>query len=740
MAMTETKIGKITQVIYNNESNGFAICLFETEDEQFKISGMFHAINPEIMYKLEGSFKIHPRYGEQFNVSAYEEQLPDDAEGIRVFLASGTIRGIGPNMAKRIVDKFGKDALDVIEENPEALLSINGLGPKTVEKIAKSYRESREFTKISLALAEYGIQPAQAVKIYKLYGDKSLEVVEENPYTLVEDIYGISFSKADEIAGKIGIESESGFRIKSGIKYALSVFSNNGSTYVPKDILLESAIKLLDISSELIEENLTTLAFAGEIELDSLDGVPVVYQHFFYQAEQSVTYHIKRIMNGYMPPLAADPDNLINAAEADERIQLSGDQRRAIRAALTNKITIITGGPGTGKTTIINLIVKIFKLMGISVALAAPTGRAAKRITETSGVEAMTIHRLLEYVYSEDENEMEFGRNAENPLEEDSFIVDEASMIDLMLMDGFLNALEDHSRLIIVGDADQLPSVGAGNVLLDMINSDYVPTIRLEEIFRQASESRIVVNAHSINSGEYPESGGRDSDFFFMHRRGEEEIRETIEELVTGRLESYYDFVKRNGDIQVLTPTRKGGLGTASLNEMLQSIINPASEELNERKFGSKVFREGDKVMQIRNNYQMEWQQLGRQSGRGIFNGDMGVINTIDNDNAKMVVDFDGRFVTYDSEELDELELAYAVTVHKSQGCEFPVVIMPISGFPPMLATRNLLYTAITRGKKLVILVGSEERMHRMIDNNRIDERYTGLEARLRAVDMGGLL
>lgn len=740
MAVTEIKIGKITQVIYNNESNGFAICLFETEDEQFKISGMFHAINSEITYKLEGSFKIHPRYGEQFNVSAYEEQLPDDAEGIRVFLASGAIRGIGPNMAKRIVDKFGKDALDVIEENPEALLSINGLGPKTVEKIAKSYKESREFTKISLGLGEYGIQPAQAVKIYKLYGDKSLEVVAENPYTLVEDIYGISFNKADEIASRIGIEAESEFRIKSGIKYALSVFSNSGSTYVPKDVLLESAIKLLDISSELIEENLTALAFSGEIELDSLDGVPVVYQHFYFQAEQSVTYHIKRIMNGYMPPLAADPDNLINAAEAEERIQLSGDQRKAIRAALTNKITIITGGPGTGKTTIINLIVKIFKLMGISVALAAPTGRAAKRITETSGVEAMTIHRLLEYVYSEDENEMEFGRNAENPLEEDSFIVDEASMIDLMLMDGFLNALEDGSRLIIVGDADQLPSVGAGNVLLDMINSDYVPTIRLEEIFRQASESRIVVNAHSINSGEYPESGGRDSDFFFMHRRGEEEIRETIEELVTGRLESYYDFVKGNGDIQVLTPTRKGGLGTASLNEMLQSIINPASEELNERKFGSKVFREGDKVMQIRNNYQMEWQQLGRQSGRGIFNGDMGVINTIDNDNAKMVVDFDGRFVTYDSEELDELELAYAVTVHKSQGCEFPVVIMPISGFPPMLATRNLLYTAITRGKKLVILVGSEERMHRMIDNNRIDERYTGLEARLREVDMGGLL
>lgn len=737
MAMTETKIGKITQVIYNNESNGFAICLFETEDEQFKISGTFHAINREITYKLEGCFKNHPRYGEQFNVSGYEEQMPDDAEGIRIFLASGAIRGIGANMAGRIVDKFGKESLDIIDEDPDALLCINGLGPKTVDKIVKSYRESREFTKISLGLGEYGVMPSQAVRIYKLYGDKSLEVVRQNPYTLVEDIYGISFSKADEIAGKIGIEQKSEFRVQSGIKYALSVFAGNGSTHVPKDVLIESSIRLLDVSGELIEENLVALAFSGQIETDSLDGVPVVYQHFFYRAEQSVTFHIKRIMNGFMPPTAANVDNLINAAEAGERIRLSGDQRKAIRAALTNKITIITGGPGTGKTTIINLIVKIFKQMGISVALAAPTGRAAKRITETAGVEAMTIHRLLEYVYSEDDNQMEFGRNEDNPLEEDAFIVDEASMIDLMLMDGFLQALDNDSRLIIVGDADQLPSVGAGNILHDMINSEYVPTIRLEEIFRQAGESHIVVNAHSINNGEYPEFNGKDSDFFFMHRSGEADIRDTIEELVTGRLASYYDFVKDSSDVQVLTPTRKGGLGTASLNELLQSVINPAMPARNERKFGSKTLREGDKVMQIRNNYRMEWQQLGRQSGRGIFNGDMGVINTIDTDNAKVIVDFDGKFVTYDNEELDELELAYAVTVHKSQGCEFPAVIIPISGFPPMLATRNLLYTAITRGKKLVILVGSEERMQRMIDNNRIDERYTGLEDRLREIDLG---
>lgn len=735
--MIETKTGKVTHIIFNNKANGYTVAIFETEDEQFTIVGNFHAINTEITYELEGSFKTHQRYGEQFSVLKYQEQMPDDAEGIRIFLSSGAIKGIGPHIAKLIVDKFGKEALNIIEESPDQLLSIKGLGPKSVEKIANSYKESRDFTKASLALAEYGITPTQAVKIYKLYGTESLQVVKQNPYTLVEDVYGLSFRKVDEIAMKIGIELESQFRIQSGIKFALSFYSNNGSTYVPKDILVEKAIKLLDVSSELIEENIIALAFAGVLVTDSLEGVPIIYQQFYYLAEQSVTANIKRLMSTSVNEIPANIENLINGAEAQANIKISDEQRMAIRAALTNKITIITGGPGTGKTTIINIIVKIFEKLGISVALAAPTGRAAKRITETSGLNAMTIHRLLEYVFSEDENDMEFGRNEENPLEEDAFIVDEASMIDLMLMDGFLKALTDQSRLIIVGDADQLPSVGAGNVLRDMINSEYVPTIRLKEIFRQATESHIVVNAHAINDGEYPEANGKDSDFFLMQRHSEDDIRNTIRELVTGRLENYYDFVKDSGDIQILTPTRKGALGTSSLNEMLQLILNPESPDLNEKKFGSKLFREGDKVMQIRNNYQMDWKQLGMQDGTGIFNGDMGVINTIDNESGKVIVDFDGKFVTYSSEDLDELELSYAVTVHKSQGCEFPVVIIPISWFPPMLATRNLLYTAVTRGKKLVVLVGSEERIRQMIDNNRIDDRYTGLEGRLRELDFG---
>lgn len=735
--MIETKTGKVTHIIFNNSNNGYTVAVFETADEQFTIVGNFHAVNTEITYRLEGSFKTHPKYGEQFNVLKYEELVPDDTEGIRVFLASGAIKGIGPHIANLIVDTFGKEALNIIEENPDKLLCIKGLGSKTVNKIANSYRESRDFTRTSLALADYGITPNQAVKIYKLYGADSIEVVKQNPYTLVEDVYGMSFRKVDEIAMKIGIEADSRFRVQSGINFALSFYSNSGSTYVPKDILVEKTVKLLDISSELIEENIVALAFSGVLVTDSLEGVPIVYQHFFYLAEQSVTANIKRLMNADVSEIPANIEKLINGAEANADIKISDEQRMAIREALTNKITIITGGPGTGKTTIINLIVKIFEKLGISVALAAPTGRAAKRITETSGLNAMTIHRLLEYVFSEDKNDMEFGRNEENPLEEDVFIVDEASMIDLMLMNGFLKALKDQSRVIIVGDADQLPSVGAGNVLRDMINSEYISTIRLKEIFRQAGESHIVINAHAINDGEYPEANGKNSDFFLMQRNSEDSIRETICELVTGRLGNYYDFVKDSSDIQILTPTRKGALGTNSLNEMLQLILNPKTPTLNEKRIGSRIFREGDKVMQIRNNYQMEWKQLGKEDGMGIFNGDMGVINSIDNENGRIVVDFDGKFVTYSVEDLDELELSYAVTVHKSQGCEFPVVIVPLSWFPPMLATRNLLYTAVTRGKKLVVLVGGEERMRQMIDNNRIDNRYTGLESRLRELDFG---
>lgn len=735
--MTEVKEGKITRVIFNNEANGYTVALFETADEQFTLTGSFHAVNANARYRISGFFKTHKRYGEQFNVEQYEELVPDDAEGIRAFLSAGTIKGIGPKTAALIVETFGKETFDVIEETPEKLLAIRGIGAKTLHGIIESYRESKEFTQISLALGEMGVEPAQAVRIYKLYGAKAVEIIRENPYTLVEDVYGITFRKADQIAVRIGIEQESGFRVQSGIKYALQVHAGGGSTFVPRDVLLEEAIKLLEVGSALVEENLVQLAFQGQIQADVLDEMPVVYQCGYFQAEQRVTANLKRLMEAEVAAIPMQADNLIADAEARTLRSLSEEQRLAVKTALDGRITIITGGPGTGKTTIINVIVKILERCEIAVAIAAPTGRAAKRITETSGMPALTIHRLLEYVYAEEEEVMEFGRNAENPLEETAIIIDEASMVDLLLMDGLLDAIKSGSRLIIVGDADQLPSVGAGNVLRDMIESEYIPTIRLKEIFRQASESKIVVNAHLINSGEYPEPSGRDGDFFLMQRDHEEEILTTIKELVGGRLARYYDFVQSGRDIQVITPTRKGALGTGNLNAALQEVLNPAQPERRERTFGNKIFREGDKVMQIRNNYSMEWRQLGSQSGTGVFNGDMGIIEAVDNEAGTVVVNFEERFVTYGTEDLDELEPAYAITVHKSQGSEFPVVIVPMTWFPPMLMTRKLLYTAVTRGKKLVVLVGVEERMRRMIDNDRADARFTGLKARLQQQDLG---
>ncbi|MBQ6622710.1 MAG: AAA family ATPase [Mogibacterium sp.] len=762
----ESKQGKIERIIFNNAENGYTVALFETEDEQFTITGSFHEPNPGVQYRLTGEFRTHRKYGEQFAVSSYEEVVPDDSEGIRAFLASGAIRGIGPKLAGLIVDRFGDETLEVIENEPERLLKVKGIGPKSLEVIIESYRSTREFTRVSFELRELGIEMAQAVRIYKLYGAESLQVVRDNPYSLVEDIYGISFRRADAIAMKIGFEPDSEFRIQSGIGYVLQEWAVNGSTFMPKSLLVEKTIQLLDVTGDLVEDNLLAMTFQGRIQADVVNEVPVVYLYGYYLAEQRVAFHLRQLQEAFIPAPAAEIDHLIADAEAASYgIRLADEQRKAIRTALQNNICIITGGPGTGKTTIINTLVRILGRLDQTVALAAPTGRAAKRITETSGVPAQTIHRLLEYVFSEDEQEMEFGRNEENPLEENVVIIDEASMVDLMLMDGLLTALKPGTRLIIVGDADQLPSVGAGNVLRDMIRSEYIPTVRLREIFRQAEESLIVVNAHRINSGEYPTANARDRDFFIMRKPDEESILQTITELFGGRLERYYDFIHSGYDIQVLTPTKKGLLGTVNLNKVLQEVLNPPGldpqgRQKREKHAGGRVFREGDKVMQIRNNYGMEWKRFsagpeesggpGRrgiplgvavtsefQSGQGVFNGDMGVIERIDNEYDRISVRFDDRVAIYESDELAELELAYAVTVHKSQGSEFPAIIMPMTWFPPMLMTRNLLYTGVTRGKQLVVIVGSEERLRNMVDNNRSDERFTGLEHRLREIDYG---
>ncbi len=732
-----TKEGTLTRIIFNNDSNGYTVAVLDTDEGAVRIAGSIAEPKEGARYRLEGKFTIHPKYGEQFSFASYEEIMPEGEDAIFEFLAAGNIRGIGPKMARTIVDAFGEDTLRVIEETPERLLGISGIGPKSLARITESFAESMEFAGVSIELRELGIEMNDAIRIYKCYGSDALEVVRDNPYILVEDIRGITFPRADRIAAMLGFEPDSAYRIESGIRYTLRNWAVSGSTLMPEELLVEKVAELLDTSRENVRDSVSDLVFNGELEEDRIDDTPVIYLYGYYQAEQRVAYNLARIRGAQSDPLPASADNLISDAEAGMdadgySISLSGDQMDAVYAALENNVSIITGGPGTGKTTILNILVRIFKRLGMSVALAAPTGRAAKRMEEATGEPAMTIHRLLEYVYSEDEELLNFGRNDENPLEQDIVIVDEASMIDIMLADGLLEAVKTGTRLIFTGDADQLPSVGAGNVLRDMIASERIHTTRLREIFRQAEDSRIVTNSHLINNGEFPEHGGRDSDFFILQRGSEAEILDTIKEMVGGRLERGFDFINSADDIQILTPTKRGILGAPSLNTVLQEVINPGDDDVTELRIGGKVFRPGDKVMQLKNNYNAEWRSDDSWTeGEGIFNGDMGTVESIDVFDKTMVVRSDDRLITYAGDMFEEIDLAYAVTVHKSQGTEFPAVIIPAWRFPPMLMARNLLYTAVTRGKKLVLLIGDPRCIRYMIDNNRADGRYTGLKYRL---------
>ena len=733
--------GKIARIIFNNPENGYTVAVFDAEESSFRIAGSFAEPKTGAKYRLEGRFTVHPKYGEQFSVSSYEEMMPEGADAILEFLSAGNVRGIGPSTARQIVDTFGDESLVIMEEHPEQLLRISGIGVKTLAKITESFGESREFANTAIELRELGIEMSEAVRVYRLYGKESVEVVKDNPYTLAEDIRGINFNKADAIAARLGVEPDSSVRIESGIRYMLKAWAQSGSTLMPEALLIERTAAFLDVMMDSVRDSLKDMVFAGELEEDSMDGIPVIYLYGYYHAEQRVAHALKSLRDAAAKPLPVLIENAINAAKEsaltmnDGGVELSAEQEKAIEACLTNNVTIITGGPGTGKTTIINTLVRIFDFARFETVLAAPTGRAAKRMEEASGKPAMTIHRMLEYVWTEEEDMLSFGRNEENPLEQDVIIIDEASMIDLMLMDGLLKAVKEGTRVIFTGDADQLPSVGAGNVLRDMIASDVITTIRLREIFRQASGSGIVANSHLINSGEYPaqQSGG---DFFMISKTHEIAITETIRELVSGRIERGFDFIDSADDIQVLTPTKRGMLGAPSLNAMLQEIINPPDECKAELKVGQVIFREGDKVMQLRNNYGAEWRtDYFTAAGEGVFNGDMGVIEEIDTAAKTMTVRMDERIIKYEGEMLEELDLAYAVTVHKSQGSEFPAVIIPVLNFPPMLMTRNLLYTAVTRGKLLVVIVGDPARVRNMIDNNRADERYTGLKWRLVQLD-----
>ena len=741
MAQITEYEGIIAELIFHNDENGYTVAVFETETEAFTAVGNLPSAAIGKSYRIQGQFVENPRYGEQFSIQSFEEIMPSTKEGIREFLSSGVLKGVGRKTAAAIVTAFGEDTFDIIEQQPERLIEVSGIGPKTAEKIAAAFAEHREFAKVTMALQQYGISAEQTLKLYQVYGADTVDIVLENPYTLVDDVYGIGFRKADKIAEKIGIEKDDEYRIQSGIKFTLQWFANEGHTFLPEKELCEKAGELLDLPRDLVRSNIEIMAFLGDVHIDLVEEQRVVYLIAFYAAEQNVCKCLRHLNNADLKPISGSVDSLIRQTEIATGIGLSEQQKHAVASSLNMGVSVITGGPGTGKTTIINTIINILEDSGLKTAIAAPTGRAAKRITETSGHPASTIHRLLEYTFYE-EGGAYFGRNAENPLEYDAVIVDEASMIDLLLMNGLVSAIRPGTRFIIVGDDDQLPSVGAGNVLRDIITSEYIYCTKLTEIFRQARESMIVVNAHRINHGEYPDCNAKDKDFFLLQRKTEKEMLATIKELCIKRLPDYYRDLVDGGlepvrDIQVLTPVRKGTLGCINLNQELQAVLNPQSADgadaKAEKQYGDKVFREGDKVMQIRNNYELKWKNHEDfTDGEGVFNGDIGTIIRIDSEYSEMTVVFDSiRYVTYNFNQLDELELAYAITVHKSQGSEFPIVVMPVSWFPPILATRNLLYTGVTRGKQIVVLVGSEDKLKGMVDNNRISHRYSGLDWRL---------
>ena len=734
--MKEIKEGRIAELIFHNEDNFYTIAVFETDTEQFYAVGYLPRPQKGRRYTLTGEWKIHPRYGEQFAFSSFEEPEPATSDGILTFLSSGIVKGVGSSTAAAIVRKFGDDALRIIGEEPDRLQEVPGIGKVKAKTIAESYAEHREYANTVMALSSLDLSPAVCMKLYKAYGSAAAEIVRENPYQLIADVFGIGFRKADKIAESIGFDREDPFRIRAGFLFCMETLAGEGDTYAPRSEFIERCAAFLDVPRAKVEEAMVELAIDGRVFAETLNGEDILQLWRFRRAEQKVAAKLYLLCNTPLSHVTADAEKLIRASELESGIVLSDLQKNAVVSSLQSGVSVITGGPGTGKTTIINTILQILNASGVKTALAAPTGRAAKRMSETTGEEASTIHRLLEYYYSEEGAEMRFGKTEEDPLDYECIIIDEMSMVDILLMEGLLAAVKPGTRLILVGDADQLPSVGAGNVLRDILASETVHAVRLKEIFRQAAESLIVVNAHRINRGEYPSYNEKGKDFFFLERLREKEIQETIRDLLTTRLPAYYTDCDPQADIQVLTPTKKGLLGSVELNRLLQSVLNPPAPGKSEKQYGDRIYREGDKVMQNKNDYLLEWKDLRDFSdGSGVFNGDLGVIRTVDNDAGTVSVVFDGyRLAVYDFSNLDEIETAFAMTVHKSQGSEFPVVVMPAARFAPMLATRNLLYTAVTRAKKGAVLVGIPQAVNAMVDNNAIAVRHSALAARLEKI------
>ncbi|ABW20057.1 helicase, RecD/TraA family [Alkaliphilus oremlandii OhILAs] len=728
--------GRLVEIIFQNEGNGYLVGILDCEEEEVTIVGCLPALKEGEVIAAKGNWIVHPVYGRQLDVKEYRHVQPSTREGILNYLSSGVIKGIGKKMAERIIDHFGTDALEIIQYAPQRLTEVSGIGESKAETIAEAFEEQRELREIILFFSQYGITPSYAVRIYKKYKEMTIAYIQENPYRLADEISGIGFKKADQIARAMGISLNSKYRIHSGIKYMLGTFHGEGHTYAPGDILIDRTRELLSVEESEVVEGIQELALKQKIQLERQDEEIIVYSMPYFYAETNTCNKLIELSQVELEPLEIDVDYEIESIEKEDGIALATNQKEAIRQSIENGIIVITGGPGTGKTTIINTLIKVFGKLKKKILLAAPTGRASKRMTEATGKEAKTIHRLLEMGYSDDDDGMLFQRNEENPLPADIIIIDEVSMVDIMLMNSLLKAISVGTRLIFVGDVDQLPSVGAGNVLRDIIDSKIIKVVRLNEIFRQAEESMIVVNAHKINKGEYPILNHKDKDFYFMSRSRSEDILNTIIGLVKERLPKHYKFDPIK-DIQVLTPMKKGEVGSINLNKELQNYLNPPDKYKREKELREKVFRVGDKVMQIKNNYTLKWASLDpdteERQGEGVFNGDMGYIQHINPEAQELTVFFDdNRSVVYTYTQLDELELAYAITIHKSQGSEFPVVVMPVTWGPPMLLTRNLLYTAITRARSLVVLVGTENYLNLMVSNNKIVERYSGLGIRLK--------
>lgn len=742
--MEETIEGYVDHIIFQNRDNGYTVACLVSEGEEITCVGTFRFLNEGETIRAKGVYTRHPSYGKQFSVSSYESVIPQDSLAMERYLGSGAIKGIGAALAARIVRKFGDDTLRIIEEEPERLAEVKGISERKAREIAEQVEEKADLRRAMMFLQQYGITQNLGMKIYRQYGQEMYGILKENPYKMAEDIPGVGFKIADEIAARIGIHTDSDYRIRSGILYILLQASGEGHVYLPKEVLLGRAKELLGVEQEYMEKHLTDLSIDRKIVIREIcrEGKPAelaVYASSYYQIELHVAQmlHTLNLQDTVQDDIL---DEKIQRIQRAARIELDEKQQEAVREAVKNGLLVVTGGPGTGKTTTINAIIRYFEMEELDICLAAPTGRAAKRMTEATGYEAKTIHRLLELSGGPEQAQesIRFERNAQNPLEADVIIIDEMSMVDIFLMHALLSAIVSGTRLILVGDVNQLPSVGPGSVLKDIISSGQFPVVELVKIFRQASQSDIVVNAHKINQGIPVILDNKSRDFFFLKRYDANVIISIVITLIQKKLPKYVEASPY--EIQVLTPMKKGLLGVERLNVILQQYLNPPEAEKKEKEHGQGLFREGDKVMQIKNNYQLEWEIRGNygipvEKGVGVFNGDTGIIREINLFAETVTVEFEEkRFVEYSFKQLEELELAYAITIHKAQGSEYPAVVIPLLQGPKMLMNRNLLYTAVTRARKCVTLVGDERTFFDMESNQMEQNRYTALDVRIREI------